>query len=151
MAVSCAPTGIPINYKPGTSSQQSIADGEYCQNAAYALFPVQLRSRSIGGYSSPASTSCNTSGGYSSCTTIGGQTTPSTLITEDANSIKRADAIKECLIAKGYEIRWIPECSGDVIGTLQRLKVEEEGMPYQRELQKNSCAIVSGQLVYVDY
>lgn len=148
---SCAPTGIPVPYKPGASSSQGIADAEYCENAAYSLFPVKLVNRSIGGQTSPAYTSCSTSGGYTYCTTTGGQTTPITNFQADANRAKRADAAKECLIAKGYEIRWIPECTGDVIGTLQRLKVEEEESPYQRVLQKESCGIVSGQLVYVDY
>lgn len=126
-------------------------DGEYCQNAASSLFPVKLENRSFGGQTSQAYTSCNTSGSYAYCTTTGGYTTPITNFQVDANLTKRADAVKECLIAKGYEIRWIQECTGDVIGTLQRLKAKEEETPYQRELNRGSCPIVSGQLVFIDY
>lgn len=143
-------TGIQVPYKLNASWSDTDTTAKYCSREAVKLFPVNIQTRSGGGYSTPAYTNCY--GGYYgnvSCTTTGGNYVAPYSYDVDANSTRRENAYKECLASRGYELKTVRQCDGDVISTLAKLKANP--VAAQKQLTNSSCAIQEGNLVYISY
>lgn len=104
-------------HKQGATQNDFDRDKYECQTEAAITYPTQVVTRQITqGYSTPSTTNCYGSGsaygnyGYSygnsnvNCTTMPGQYVPGVSSTVDVNAKNRAEAAKQCMYARGYQL-----------------------------------------------
>lgn len=103
--------------KPGATQAEFNQDTYQCQMQAASAFPaVIVQQQLTSGYQTPSTTNCfSTGSAYGSygnvygnsnttCTTTPGQVVQPITLPSDANSGNRAQAIKTCLYARGYQL-----------------------------------------------
>lgn len=103
--------------KYGATSNEVNRDLYECQTEAAMTYPTQVVSQQITpGYTTPSTTNCYGTGsaygssGYvygnsnTNCTTTLGQHVSGVMSTVDVNSNNRAQAAKQCMYARGWQL-----------------------------------------------
>lgn len=100
-------------FKQGATRDDFNRDSYQCQMEAANAYPtLMVRQQLTSGYTTPATTSCygnNTAWGSSSmnCTTLPGQNVAPTYMNSDANADNRLQAARNCMFARGYQLRQV--------------------------------------------
>lgn len=136
--LSCLLSGCAGSVWVGANPERDIYE---CKMEAARQYPPVLYSQQIGnGYKSPSYTSCNAVGNFASCTTTGGNYTPPTVITSDANESFRNNSINYCMVQRGNRLMSKSD--------YQSYKDEQsnEETPAQRKIRlREDCRIINGQ------
>jgi hypothetical protein len=88
-----------------TEADFEVSKGR-CMAAAYSQVPSAPTVATIGtGYQAPSFTNCSAFGNFANCVTTGGQYTPPTSITYDANSGARKQVFNGCMYSEGWSLQ----------------------------------------------
>lgn len=95
-------SGCASNVWVGSNPQKDMAE---CELEAASKYAPALYTEQVGsGYKSPTYTYCNSFSGSVTCNSMGGQYTPPTSVTYDANSSTRKKYISYCMNQRGNRL-----------------------------------------------
>lgn len=95
-------SGCASNVWVGSNPQKDMAE---CELEAASKYAPALYTEQVGpGYKSPTYTYCNSFSGTVTCNSMGGQYTPPTSVTFDANSSTRKKYINYCMNQRGNRL-----------------------------------------------
>jgi len=131
--VACTQGPASILHKTGSSVEQRISASDQCTIASYREIPQVMVSETTPGYSSPATTTCNTTDGNTTCETVDGLDVGPSITTFDENRDLRQRYVDRCLISKGYQRIVKPICKTTAESAAAR--VAEQNQPPADQIQ----------------
>lgn len=139
-------------FKPGATQSDFNVDSYECQVQAAAVYPTHVVSQQITPtYVNPSTTNCHTTGyvyGRASvhCTTTPGAVVPGVVSTIDVNARNRDQIKKNCMVARGWELREVDD-SGAPVNSVSSTRSVGAGMMCQVDsdcTSGKSCRSVRG-------